>query len=237
MICSRRRMQSRPVFTDPDSCSFFRVHVSLVRSSLASLPFRPFRSLRALFLPLGLFRVFLRTPWFFSHSASSRISSIRLIVRRGGRKRRSEICLRREEQGGTGGGEGRGRRETREETDGQTDESRRRRNIKLNKRSIFCSLFLTGVELRHFATLFSLRSSSPPFIPPGAPVGRPPLSSSLLLPSSAASTLFLPFGRFPLSRSPFRRLLLCFLASPSFSLSRAACASKRAAQRRGTLSK
>lgn len=217
--------------------------MSPVRSSLASLPFRPFPSLRALFLPLGPFRVFLRTPWFFSHSASSRISSIRLIVRRGGRKRRSEIRLRREEQGGTGGGEGRGRRKTREETDGQTDESRRRRNIKLNKRSIFCSLFLTGVELRHFATLFSLRSSSssspPSFLPPGAPVGRPPLSSSLLLPSSVASTLFLPFGRFPLPSFPFPPSppLFRFLASPSFSLSRAACASKRAAQRRGTLSK
>lgn len=143
----------------------------------------------------------------------------------------------------------------RERGDGrtQTDESfsRRRRNIKLNKRSIFCSLFLTRggtTAFRH--TLFSSVSSSPSS-PVLALVGLP-LSFSLLLPSSAAparaSTLFLPFGRFPLSHSSFPPppsppALFRFLASPSCSLSLSlsfsstARASKRAAQRRGTLSK
>lgn len=167
--------------------------------SLAPRPFPPSRSLS-------------RTPWLFSHSASSRISSIRLIVRRGGRKRRSEICLRREEQGGTGG---RGRRKTREETDGQTDESRRRRNIKLNKRSIFCSLFLTGVELRHFATLFSLRASSPPSSPlalPSVGLPFPPLYYSLPLPLPRA----LPPSFFPSVGSLFLVPLSAVSSSVSF---------------------
>lgn len=130
----------------------------------------------------------------------------------------------------------------RKRTDGRTDESelRRlpRRNIKLNKRSIFCSLFLTGVELRHFATLFSLRPLA----------GLP---SSLLPPSRAAParacTLFLPLADFLLHHPLFLllllllllfvlRLFLCFAPRVSLFLS-PACASKRAAQRRGTLSK
>lgn len=88
-----------------------------------------------------------------------------------------------------GGGGGRPREKTDGRTDGRVSERalRRlpRRNIKLNKRSIFCSLFLTGVELRHFATLFSLRPLA----------GLP---SSLLPPSPAppvrACTLFLPLA-------------------------------------------
>lgn len=75
------------------------------------------------------------------------------------------------------------------ETDRRTDELRRllRRNIKLNKRSIFCSLFLTRVELRHFATLFSLRA---PFV--GRP--RPPFLFITPFPCRTVrvSTLFLP---------------------------------------------
>lgn len=94
----------------------------------------------------------------------------------------------------------------RKRTDGRTDESelRRlpRRNIKLNKRSIFCSLFLTGVELRHFATLFSLRPLA----------GLP---SSLLPPSRAAParacTLFLPLADFLLHHPLFLLLLLLLL--------------------------
>lgn len=124
---------------------------------------------------------------------------------------------------------------TREKTDKRTS-LRRRRNIKLNKRSIFCSLFLSRVELRHFATLFSLsgRLSRWP----------PPPSSSLLLPSSAvparASTLFLPFGRFPLSHSPFPSpssppALFRFLASPPFSLSGGLCVETSRAEERHSI--
>lgn len=51
--------------------------------------------------------------------------------------------------------------EVREATDGRGRSltALPRRNIKLNKRSIFCSLFLTGVELRYFATLCSPSSA------------------------------------------------------------------------------
>lgn len=90
-----------------------------------------------------------------------------------------------------------------------------RRNIKLNKRSIFCSLFLTGVELRHFATLFSLR-----------PLAS--LPSSLLPPSPAAPvracTLFLPLvvslprSSSSSSSSSSACSSVSLLASPSFSL-------------------
>lgn len=185
--------------------------------------------------------------WFFSHSAPRRISSIRLIVRRSKEERREEHGgstkdKERKAEGGGGKEEERVVEEGRERkrTDGRTSELRRlpRRNIKLNKRSIFCSLFLTGVELRHFATLFSLRPLA----------GLP---SSLLPPSRAAParacTLFLPLADFLLHHPLFLllllllllfvlRLFLCFAPRVSLFLS-PACASKRAAQRRGTLSK
>lgn len=93
------------------------------------------------------------------------------------------------------------------------------RNIKLNKRSIFCSLFLTGVELRHFATLF--------FPPPGSSGLPSSLSPSPpLRPCSRSSTLFLPladslllllFLPLPLP-SPAVPLFFALLASTSFSL-------------------
>lgn len=66
---------------------FFRVHVSLVRPPIF-LPF-PLAPYLSPSLPSPL-RVFLRAPWFFSHSAPCRISSIRLIVRRDEKKRRGK---------------------------------------------------------------------------------------------------------------------------------------------------
>lgn len=150
-------------------------------------------------------------------------------------------AIRKTRRSGRGGGEGEGEgKRERRRTDKRTS-LRRRRNIKLNKRSIFCSLFLTGVELRHFATLFSPRPPSLGLV--GLPF--PPLYYSLPLPLPRA----LPPSFFPSVGSLFliplsllRRLLLCFVSSRlplflSLSLSAAACASKRAAQRRGTLSK
>lgn len=183
-------MQSRPRTQTLALFSRTRVSRSLPYLSAlpaGSVPVSPSLS-RSLPSP---FRVFLRAPWFFSHSAPCRISSIRLIVRRDDKKRREEREIRRlyEEQGSgeteeegvkgdAGVGGGRLREETDERTDGRTDEPRRlpRRNIKLNKRSIFCSLFLTRVELRHFATLF------PPRSPRRPAVSLPPLYYPLPLP-------------------------------------------------------
>lgn len=53
------------------------------------LPYSPPSISLSLSLP-SPFRVFLRAPWFFSHSAPRRISSIRLIVRRDEKKRGRE---------------------------------------------------------------------------------------------------------------------------------------------------
>lgn len=112
---------------------------------------------------------------------------------------------------GASEGEGeRGRRRTDKRT-----KSRRRRNIKLNKRSIFCSLFLTGVELYGISPHSFLSGPPPPSL-----VGLPHPSLLLFItpflcrsrarfhPLSSLQPI--PSFSFPLSLLPCRLLLLCF---------------------------
>jgi len=85
---------------------FLRTRVSSAPLSFCSLCLlRTCLSSLYLFLSLSLslslslfnpFRVFLRAPWFFSHSTPRRISSIRLIVRRDEKKRGREKERERE---------------------------------------------------------------------------------------------------------------------------------------------
>lgn len=75
-------------------------------------------------------------------------------------------------------------------------------NIKLNKRSIFCSLFLTRLELRYFATL------SPP--PLTFSFGRHPVP-----PPSVPSTSLLHLSFFPLFFFPLSLPLSSFAPSAS----------------------
>lgn len=89
-------------------------------------------------------------------------------------------------------------------TNGRTNLAARlpHRNIKLNKRSIFCSLFLTGVELRHFATLFSLRSLRPsvslPLLYYPLPLPLPRALPPCFFPSLVLSSSFPALIPFPL---------------------------------------
>jgi len=87
---------------------------------------------------------------------------------------------------------------------------RARRNIKLNKRSIFCSLFLIGVELRHFATLFPPHSTPRPSF---ADLPLPPLYYPLPLSLPRALPPFCFPPAVPLSATPF----CCFSSSSSSS--------------------
>lgn len=93
-------------------------------------------------------------------------------------------------------------------------------NIKLNKRSIFCSLFLTRLELRYFATL-SLHPTPPNVLlrptPGSTPLRSIHLSSPpfffsfIFFPSLSPSLQLRPFGFATLSHFPWQSLSSSFL--------------------------
>lgn len=236
---------------------FFRVHVSFSRSSRAraSLPFRlfllrwgslyfHFSRFPDLFLSFSLFRFFAYPLVLFPQRAAQNFLDSSCCKRMGGKK--INTLAVREEQGSRKGKRVKKQKENgkrEKEKNGQTSFAAcPRRNIKLNKRSIFCSLFLTGVEptaFRHsfLSALLACRGHPSSLLPPSSAV------------SARASTVFLPLVGFlflvlpprllfppPPSPSPvlFRSPRVSLFFSP-FSLSTGLCVETSRAEERHSI--